>query len=104
MVSFNWPGSGTGGTPVTVGVGRRLLTMGTLGRGRGLEVGSGRSEGKESEGAGSWGRRPADAWEAGKTNSAHAAHVASAARRNVRNDRIRFTIGMVGGNARSLYG
>jgi hypothetical protein len=60
----------------------RLPTIGTLGSASGVDVGRGScgmSGGKDTEGSGSWGRRPAEALDAGKTKRAQAAHVASAA-------------------------
>ena len=63
-VSFSWPGSGTPGTPVTVGVGdSRSPTIGTLGNGSGLDVGRG-SGVKDTEGSGT-GSNPAWACAAG---------------------------------------
>jgi hypothetical protein len=102
-VSFSWPGSGTAGTPVTVGVGlSRSPTIGTLGKGSGVVVGKG-SGSKETEGSGT-GSNPACAFVAGYTNRAQHAHTARAQRRTVRKVGIRLTFRMVGGITWLLYG
>jgi hypothetical protein len=104
------PGSGTPGTPVTVGSGDNKLltrgsTMGMLGRGVGEErmfvTGERRGIGtKLVRGS----TDPAEAEDGAITEEKVSSEASTANAATPGRIRIRFTSGMVGGLARSLYG